>query len=385
MQKALVRLLGFSLVVLMVGVTTGCEWNKTFGGDGADAAQSVQATWDGGFIVAGYTTVSGDTDALLMKVNAFGELTWQKTFGGIGFDCAYAVQQTVDGGYIVAGETAANGGDVWVIKLNGTGETVWEQTFGGALADKAACVATVSDGGYIMGATTTSPENGSKDAWIIKLKSTGELDWDKTVGADKDDIVNALATTSDGGYIAAGCTTSVTGTPDVWIFKLDADGAVVWKKAYDGGGTVESAADIEETSDGGYLAAANREMPSGQDIWLIKLNNDGTWNWGTTIDLSLEDTVAAIERTNDGGYILTGSVSTDGVQTDVFLLKTDATGTYQWDKTFGGTADDAATALCLAVTGGFTVAGSTDSFGAGERDVWLIKTTTTGTAPAIPQ
>lgn len=384
MHKGFVRFLVLAITLPVICITTGCEWNRTFGGDGADTAQCIRATSDGGFIVAGSMTISGDTNAWVMKVNAFGKLQWQKTFGGIGYDCAYAVEQTSDGGYIAVGETAADNADVWAIRLTKTGETVWEKTFGGSLADRAACVSITPDDGYIIGATTASSGNGMNDAWVIRLMSTGEVSWQTTVGAAGDEIIKALQIVSDGGVIAAGGTTSITGTQDVLIIKIDQEGQLLWWKAYQGGAD-DIAAGIVETSDSGYLIAANREMSPGQDIWLIKIDGYGTLDWEKTIGLSPEDTVSAIARMKDGGFILTGSVNTDGLQRDMYLLRLDASGTYQWDKTFGGTADDTAHALCLAPMGGFALAGSTGSFGAGQNDAWLIKTTQSGKAPSTPQ
>lgn len=384
MHKGFVRFLGFVLALLVTCITTGCEWNKTFGGDGIDAAQCIRATSDGGFIIAGAMTVSSDTNAWVMKVNAFGQLQWQKTFGGLGYDCAYAVEQTADGGFIVVGETPTNNADVWATKLSKTGEPVWEKTFGGSEADRAVCISITSDGGYIIGATTTSSGTGDNDGWVLKLTSTGDLAWQTTIDAGGDEVIHALQVTFDGGIIVAGSITSVTETQDAWIFKLDQAGQMLWKKAYQGGGN-DVAASIVETNDGGFLAAVNREMASGQDIWLIKIDGAGAWGWEKIIDLSPEDTVTALSQAKDGGYVLTGSVSSDGLQTDVFLLKIDATGTYQWDKTFGGTADDVASSLCLAPAGGFAVAGRTSSFGAGQSDAWLIKTALYGNAPSTPQ
>ncbi len=98
-----------------------------YGGDAADYASSIQQTTDGGYIVAGVTGLfeSGSSDAYILKLNSDGSLAWQKTYGGNGYDAASSIQQTTDGGYIVAGVTKSFGAgyeDVYILKLDSNGE-----------------------------------------------------------------------------------------------------------------------------------------------------------------------------------------------------------------------------------------------------------------------
>lgn len=385
MQNVKRGFLGYSLVFLLTCALPGCGWNKTFGEAADDGARCVQTTADGGAIVAGYTTAAaGDTDALLIKLDLFGRPIWQKTFPAPGPGAANAVRQTAEGGYIVVGDSGANKGDVWVLKLSAAGEPEWERTLGGYWPDSAASVAVTASGEYLIGATTASAGAGETDAWIIKLNPDGTDVWAETFGGAGADSIQALVPTDDGGCIAAGSTQSTTPTPNAWIFRIDSAGRLVWSQAFEGGMS-DSAAALDLTKDGGCIAAVNRETASGQDIWLIKLKGDRTWEWDTTVDLSMQDTAAGIQQTAEGGYVVSGSVSPDGIQRDILLLKTDSQGKYAWDKTFGGAADDAAASLCEVGPWGFVLAGTTRSSGAGQSDVSLIKTNPFGWAPAKPQ
>ncbi|RAI75936.1 hypothetical protein HMF3257_20380 [Spirosoma telluris] len=171
-------------------------WYKFFGGNGQDYANSVKATPDGGYVVAGYTESAdgpygdvrgvyhGNGDAWILKLSGTGDLLWQKTLGGSGKDNAYAITPTSDGAYLVAGTTDSNDGDVsgnhgnndaWLVKLNSSGEIINQKTYGGTGADEGKAITSTADGGYILVGSTTSNNgdvsgnHGNQDAWVVKL------------------------------------------------------------------------------------------------------------------------------------------------------------------------------------------------------------------------
>lgn len=154
-------------------------------------------------------------------------IEWNAALGGTGSDHAEAVQQTSDGGYIVAGLTVSSGsGDVgfnhglsdcWVVKLDGAGQKVWNTTLGGSNWDEAFAVQQTSDGGYIVAGYTESFDGdigfikGWYDAWVVKLDGDGQQVWNTTLGGSYWEVASAVQQTTDGGYIAAGYTDSVDG------------------------------------------------------------------------------------------------------------------------------------------------------------------------------
>ena len=160
--------------VVCAKMTPEEEWNKTFGGDDIEWAESAQQTSDGGYILAGTTWVCDDDglDFWLIKTDPNGNKVWDKTFGA-GWDVAYSVQQTSDGGYILAGESrGADGTDFWLVKTDSNGTWKWGKTFGGTDRDKASSVQQTSDGGYILAGTTESYGAGMSDFWLVKVKVT---------------------------------------------------------------------------------------------------------------------------------------------------------------------------------------------------------------------
>ena len=133
---------------------------------------------------------------------------WARTYGDDWEDeWPFSVRQTSDGGYIVAGRTesfGAGGTDFWVLKLDSEGLVEWQCTYGGAGNDYANCIQQTSDGGYIVAGDTESFGAGGYDAWILKLDSSGNIDWQNTYGGTGNEYANCIQQTSEGGYVLAG-------------------------------------------------------------------------------------------------------------------------------------------------------------------------------------
>ena len=168
----------------------------------------------------------GDYDMWVVKLNKNGEIEWQKCLGGSGEDEANSIQQTTDGGYIVAGSTVSDDGDVsdyhgeedmWIVKLDSTGKIEWQKCLGGSNYDYANSIKQTTDGGYIVAVSTVSDDgdvignHGSLDMWIVKLNKNGEIDWQKCLGGSDDDRAFSIQQTTDSGYIVAGKTFSDDG------------------------------------------------------------------------------------------------------------------------------------------------------------------------------
>ncbi|MDQ3277159.1 MAG: PKD domain-containing protein [Bacteroidota bacterium] len=297
--------------VVKLSSTGTIQWQKVLGGStGCDFANAVLPTPDGGYIFVGHTdsydgdvtTIAGERDVWLVKLNSTGAIQWQKTLGGTESDYAYSFQSTPDGGYIAAGYTYSNNGDVsgnhggsdaWVVKLNNSGVIQWQKALGGSSEEIARSVQSTSDGGYIVAGSTKSNDGDvsgfhggdEADAWVVKLSSTGTIQWQKALGGSSEEIARSITPTTDGSYLLTGSTKSnngdVTGTrgaQDVWIVKLSSTGTFLWQKPL-GGTANDFANSIQLTTDGGYIvagqAASNNGDVSGYrgdtDAWVIKL------------------------------------------------------------------------------------------------------------------
>jgi predicted secreted protein len=306
---------------------------------------------------------------------------WTKTFGGSGNDRGHSVQQTSDGGYIIAGSTDSYGAgsdDVWLVKADSSGNLAWNKTFGGPSEDNGSSVQQTSDGGYIIAGSTDSYGAGSDDVWLIKADSSGNLAWNKTFGGPSEDHGYSVRQTSDGGYIIAGATASYgAGNDDVWLIKADSSGDMAWNKTFGGSGD-DYGHSVQETSDGGYvIAGATASYGAGNDdVWLIKADSSGDMAWNKTFGGSGDDYGHSAQETSDGGYVIAGATGSYGAgSADVWLIKADSSGSMAWNKTFGGSGNDYGHSVQETSDGGYIIAGTTDSYGAGGYDIWLIKVT----------
>jgi hypothetical protein len=410
--------------VVKLNSSGNIEWQKCLGGTSYDVANSIQQTSDGGFIVSGYTgsndgDVSGKygaTDYWIVKLNSSGDIEWQKCLGGIYDDFAYSIQQTNDGGFIVAGFKESNESDMsgnhgaidaLVVKLNSSGDIEWQKCLGGTDYDSAHSIQQISDGGFIVAGRTrsnngdVSGNHGACDYWVVKLNSSGDIEWQKCLGGTDYDGASSIQQTSDGGFIVTGGKVSNDGDVlvnhgdyDAWVVKLNSSGDIEWQKCL-GGTNVDQAFSIQQTSDGGFIVAGGTwsndgDMSGnhgGSDYWVVKLNSSGDIEWQKCLGGTDYDGASSIQQTSDGGFIVTGGkVSNDGDvlvnhgDYDAWVVKLNSSGNIEWQKCLGGTNDDRANSIKQISDGGFIVAGSTESNNydvsgnhGGYYDAWVVK------------
>jgi hypothetical protein len=341
--------------------------------------------------------------------------TWDKRFGGTSSDGINALQQTTDGGYILGGFSSSGIGgdktqpskgdaDYWIIKTDECGNKLWDKSLGASYTDRLTSMQQTVDGGFILGGTSYSDANGDKtgglrggygsDYWIIKTDANGNKIWDKTFGATGYDYLTTVFQTIDGGYILGGYSNSradfdktsfLKGGYDYWIIRIDANGNKLWDKAF-GGSLNDYLVSIQQTSDGGYiLGGSSNSGVSGNktetskgssDFWIIKTDANGSKQWDKTIGGTSNDNLYGLQQTTDGGYILGGeSQSGAGADktevlrgaVDYWLVKINPSGNKIWDKTFGGSETDRLYALQQTSDGGYILGGYSKSSISGDK------------------
>jgi len=348
-------------------------WTKTYGGVQAEDGYSVQQTTDGGFIITGFTYSygAGANDVYLIKTNADGDTLWTKTYGGYGVDEGRSVQQTSDGGFIITGNVFMQGKglQVWLVKTNASGDTLWTKNFGGTGFDKGHCVQQTNDNGYIIAGEV---EVNQIDLWLIKTDSDGNYVWSKNYGGTGFDIGYSVQQTTDGGYIVTGYTGSFgAGVNDVWLLKTDAAGDTLWTKTY-GGFDNDYGYSVQQTTDGGYfITGTSWSFGAGSDIYLVKTDDAGDTLWTKNYSGSRG---YSGQQTSDGGYIITGWAEPLGpANSNVWLLKINSSGDTLWTKIFGADGYEQGRSVQQTSDGGYILCGFTDSYGAGNYDIWLIR------------
>lgn len=332
----------------------------------------MQPTADGGYVVLGETRpAGGNWDIWVLKLNATGAIEWQYLYGGSGRERPYQIRTTSDGGYVIAGETYSfgpAGPNAWILKLDSLGGVQWQKTYGGAKGDLLSSIEPTSDGGYVAAGYSYSHRSGydAVDAWVVKLDSAGNVVWQKAYGtANAHECASSVKQTSDGGYIVAGIV-SVSGVPSVWLFKLDSVGALGWQNRYGTGSGGQLCGefrandpDVLVTSDGGYFVDPvyfYGQQPN--DGYAMKVDSAGKVLWRKQYATALNEWFKSAETTSDGGFVLTGLVGDAGNLDHPWVVRIDSTGNVQWQKTYGLTTDDAyASAVHQTSDGGVILTG----------------------------
>ncbi len=430
----LILALSFSFSIAFSQTAPEIEWQSTIGGNNDDDLQSIQQTSDGGYILGGYSSSSdidgakGFEDYLVVKLNMAGDMEWEHMIGGDYQDFLYSIQQTTDGGYILGGwsssgnsadktEGSLGSSDYWVVKLNSNGAIEWQNTIGGSNGDYLNSVQQTSDGGYILGGKSFSDISGDKtedalglgDYWLVKLNSTGAIEWQNTIGGSEDEELSSVQLTSDGGYILGGHSASgisgdkteeSQGSYDYWVLKVDEEGNIEWQNTI-GGNAEDYLRSIIQTTDGGYLLGGHSysdlsgdktEKNQGYvDYWIVKLNSTGNIEWQNTIGGFKGDYMRSVIQAADGGYLLGGySVSNisgdktedcEGGYGDYWVVKLNELGIIKWQNTIGGNSGDFLNSVTQTTDGGYFLGGYSKSDISGDKteankggyDYWVVK------------
>jgi hypothetical protein len=333
------------------------EWKKTLERE----ACSVKQTTDGGYVLVG----SDGGGAWIVKTDAYGDQLWNRTYGKTGFEASgRAVQQTLDGGYIMAGgirSDSANYGDARLVKIDKDGNVEWERIYGGAGHEYAFSAQQTNDGGYVLAGVAAPFGINNDDFYLVKTDPLGNVEWNRTYGGARNDIAWSVQQTLDGGYIMAGETYSFGAVwTDCWLVKTDASGNMEWNKTY-GSERFDAAHCVRQTSDGGYILAGFSNWDGGQreyggDFYLVKTDSKGEGEWHTNFGTSEGiDWAYSVEQTSDGGYVAAGDTTSFGSGSkDGWLIKTDSHLNLEWNKTLAGSP---ALAVIQTDDRGFAVAG----------------------------
>lgn len=301
-------------------------------------------------------------------------IVWDRSYGGSENDLANSLALAEDGGYFLAGKTGSSDGDLevgpgmenfWVVKADTNGSLQWQRSLGGHGRDEAYSVTGTKDGGCALAGffpyadRDIDSSNGNGDAWVVKLSSNGELQWEANFGGSSSDLARSIIQTEAGGYAVAGHSNSKdgdldgnNGSRDMWVFKLNKSGELRWQKHF-GGSRYDGARAIAECSEGfliaGYTESSDGDVKKGTedvDAWLLKLDGQGGLIWERTYSFGGADYFKAIEITNDGGYALSGKTRLEkerqederkGIRPyDLWTLKVESDGDPEWHTVHGG-------------------------------------------------
>jgi gliding motility-associated-like protein len=393
-RLTLILLLFIVPITALIAQTPATQWQKCFGGPGADISQSIEPTLDGGYILAGTINEAGgdvsgfhgaypNGDLWVVKLDASGGIQWQRSYGGSQSEGQATIRQAPDGSYTVLGfcgspvgdgdVTAMDRGSVgglptqnyWLLHLDNAGNILSQRKYGGGY-DYPTNFHFTPDGGIIMSGYVGDRAGGditftygNLDGWITKLDNTGAIEWQRVIGGSYLDQLNDVAVMPDGTYVATGYSASPElagqhGGGDILAVKLDHDGNVLWLRCLGGKGE-DDGLSVVVSPDGGCILAGytksidgnvqgNHNFNGTADYWVVKVNDDGVVLWQRCYGGVGDDRLYSAVATNDGAYLLagiTGSSIVDGdvtcgdILTTGWVLKIGTNGDIQWDKSTG--------------------------------------------------
>ena len=279
----------------------------------------------------------------------------------------------------------------------------WDKTFGGSGAENIRSVIKTRDGGFLfltnsqsgISGNKTDAKIGTKDFWVIKTLPSGQIEWAKTYGGSGVEFANIAIESQVSGFLLVGYSSSVIsgdksqaskGGVDYWILKIDKNGSKVWDKTF-GGTSADYGKGILPTADGGYIVLGQSDSgmsgdksqasKGSRDIWMIKIDENGSKTWDKSLGGSGFDYFANAVTTFDGNFVLVGdslsgqsgdkSEASYSGSRDCWLIKIDQNGSKIWDRTIGSSGSEFARDITNSSDGGFIIAAYSDGSADGNK------------------
>ncbi len=392
------------------------DWEARFGGTCDEYAYSIVETWNAEYIVAGHSSSDSSAEKSSNSKGLFDfwavqfdidtGIVWDVSFGGDDQEVLNALLLLPDSSILMVGSSLSGqtgdksqpshgDWDYWLVKADSSGSKIWDRRFGGTDADMAFTAVVTHDSCILVGGISKSGMNGDKsqsswggfDTWLVKIDLDGNKVWDKRFGGSRDDILPRITVTSDNCFILAAWSQSPMdgdlsqdsiGNGDFWIIKLDQDGNKVWDVRM-GGTEKDVTTACRETPDsllliGGWTESDTFNNLGNRDAWLTKIRTNGSIVWQRTFGGSDEDAISDVNILSNGNYALSGYTrsSMDGHimdatrgQVDYWIMIVDSTGSIITEYNIGGNSADVLTST-LNGQNGLIHAGYTKSSPSGE-------------------
>ncbi len=416
-------------------------WQKRFGTGYLDRVVKTICTRDKGFLILGnvYKYKGIDKDNIfLLKIDSSFNKQWECVYGGPENDNGYDIIQNKNG-YVVVGGTESNiindqnvhnngGEDCVVMQVDTLGNVLQIHTYGGSKTDYADRVLSFGDTAYLIGAVSDSKLSGDKtdgsrgsfDYWVFQIDDKYQIDWQKTIGGNRDDRIDFLEKFKTNTFMRADTTNPVSilvggtswskygadktvakmGGADIWCMNVSRNGDIIWQNAY-GANYNNYAGDVLDNNssrafyqdtDNFYLIGASQYKTCSNkqyDYSIYCINNSGMIKNIIQLYANKDDSPADIIKTSDNGWLISGISRSDkgGNKSeanrggyDLWIIKLDAKMNVIWDKTFGGHRDEVAPEILevsrntflIPMTSSSDISGDITNSKIGDSDVILI-------------
>ena len=355
------------------------EWVQHYEGLVDHEIEGLIGTQDNGCVFFGKALQANNRNkSWIAKINYMGANEWIKEFSTLGHNEIKSVFQTEYGGFIISGSQnnyRTNGSDVWLVKLDRMGVKEWENVVSLDNDNKAYSIVQTKDKGYIVCGETYIDEKDQKDCLVAKFDNKGKLEWTKDVGYIGDEIGYDIIQTEDGGYAVCGSQEqNRPGDTDIWIFKLDDSGKLVWQNTF-GWQLYDYAKYIFETEDNGYAVAGfyQREKKANKDFWVIRLDGSNIVQWEQTFGGFGGDTAKDIIQTGNKNFLIVGNTA-PSVESEVnfWIIRLNEEGDNLGDQEFLGDGSNKALFVAESQDKGFYILIKRILRGE-EEGYWLLK------------
>lgn len=356
-------------------VLSQVTWKRTYGGLDIDRAADIRTTSDDGAVVVGSTGSFGiGGDMYVFRIDAFGALMWSRALGGEGVQSANAVDIGSDGTIYVVGTALVDG--VYrgrMLCLSSGGEVIWARDYGAQSAWSEFNRVVVHEDGITLAGRSYSFD-GPGSAWVIRTDLEGGVLFDIILVLEGAGVAHGLAVSPDGATYVTGTVQHAKGTSDAFVCRLDPDGVQSWA-TYHGGAMDEEGRAIALTSNGLVVVGFTHSFSNKRQMYMVRLDIDGAQVGSGPITSAGNDWEAfdVLVRA-DGTYAVAGYTKEYGAGgRDISLLFTQPDGSFISGPTYGGAEDEVAYAVDATSDGGYYVAGTTATYGPGALAAFVVR------------
>ena len=331
-----------------------------------------------------YQIITTDHWGLKSSSNTKEGCSWSlfsENYGGISYDYGRSMIETNDGSYIVAGNTSFLGdqfNNVLMVAVDKKGQQKWMKNYSFSTDDRINSIVPASAEGFIMAGYTANNSNLSKDILVFKTDLDGNINWQHSYGDQGNEFATSIAISDDGSsiFIAGSIIEENNGTIKCYVLRIDSMGNLVWDKVIESGISCKVNS-IENIGNVGFILTGMRRSPNeiNEDLVVMKIDTNGELIWERTYGGNGVEAGSSIKSIDDGGFIISGYTDSFGSgNKDVYVIKVNSEGDQEWYQTFGGSGTDYGNSIHQTLDQGYLVSGYTDSFGQyGGYDLWLIK------------
>ncbi len=374
----------------VTGQNMTIQWQNCFGGSDLDYASDMVCFNNYYYVAGGSVSNDGDItynhgngDGWLIKTDDTGMLVWEKTYGGTNGEYWLKILSTLSNNYFLLGSSNSSDGDItydpyhesvdfWIIKIDSNGVLLWDKIVGGTGGDWLTTGITTTDGGVVAIGYTNSEDGdisvhyGMYDMWMVKLNSSGNIEWDFTLGNNYMDYPDAIIQTTDGGFLVGG-SSKITeggninceshGQADGILVKLDSLRNIEWQQCY-GGSDYDGIIGLVETETGyiftGYVNSNDGDITGWHgenDFWIVSIDKSGNINWqnslggsrsemGNNVFKALNGVIYAIGNTQSNDGDVSGNHTLSEYDTDIWIVKLNVEGELLSQQCIGGIGNE---------------------------------------------